>query len=169
MALPPSTSGIRLNLSLRLPRDRFSVPLARHLLSAAMNEIGVVADDEAAVALALSEACTNVVHHAGAATSFQVSISIDPMRCELHVVDEGCGSRPCAPYGMPELAAERGRGLALMQALVDRMVLDSEPDLGTTVHLVKRLHFEESAPGRRLSSAAHPAPAPAVTSARNKG
>lgn len=36
-------------------------------------------------------------------------------------------------------SAERGRGVALMRALVDSIDFDSDPESGTVVHLVKQL------------------------------
>lgn len=38
-----------------------------------------------------------------------------------------------------------------MHALVDQVRLESEPERGTVVHLVKRLRFDESAAARRLA------------------
>ena len=43
-------------------------------------------------------------------------------------------------------AAERGRGVSLMRALVDNVRFESRPQAGTIVHLVKTLELEENSP-----------------------
>ena len=55
---------MELKLTLALPRDEYSVPVARRVLSRSLEVLGV---DEVVVAdieLALTEACTNVLDHA---------------------------------------------------------------------------------------------------------
>lgn len=143
--------GFRLTISLQLPRDRLTVPVIRHLNRAAMAEVGVdsgIADD---VELALAEACANVVKHSGPGDSYRVSITIGPVNAEIRVVDQGHGfdHRSLSPE-MAELGAERGRGIALMHALVDQVRFESRPEVGTVVHLVKELRFDDSVPARQL-------------------
>ena len=149
----PVGRGFQISIELQLPRDRMSVPLARHLLRAAMGELGVMSDDSEAVQLALSEACTNVIAHAGPGDAYEVRITVTPRACELRVFDEGRGFEQSADPTMPQRGAVRGRGLALMQAIVDQVSFTSRPEVGTVVSLVKELRFDESAPGRRLSLA----------------
>jgi serine/threonine-protein kinase RsbW len=50
---------VQLELALSLPREQRSVPVARHLVRAAMRTLGVDADCTSDVEVALSEACTN--------------------------------------------------------------------------------------------------------------
>mgnify|MGYP000515870684 CR=1 FL=1 len=45
---------------------------------------------------------------------------------------------------------ERGRGMALMAALVDSVRFESRPEAGTIVHLVKDLALRPDGPLRRL-------------------
>ena len=81
---PPNVSerkvarGFRVTLSLLLPRDRLTVPVARHLTRAALMEVGVVPGDAHEVELALSEASANVVEHSGADDRYEVSVTIGP-------------------------------------------------------------------------------------------
>lgn len=105
------------------------------------------------IEISLTEACANVLDHAGPGDSYDVSVTIGPDSCELRVIDVGHGfdhatvqseSRP------HDLDAERGRGLRLMHALVDHIELTSAPEEGTLVHLVKKLAFDDSSPARRL-------------------
>lgn len=129
--------------------------MTRHLVGAAMAEAGATADDTAAVELAVTEACANVVTHSGPGDAYEVSIGLDPRNCHIRVVDIGRGfdHEDFTPPEMAGLDAEHGRGLALMHALVDQVLFSSEPERGTVVHLVKRLHFDESVPTRRVLQA----------------
>lgn len=161
---PPSQEGqgeqepdggkraFHLTLSLQLPRDRLSVPITRHLVRAAMDEIGVVSDDGDAVDLAVTEACANVIDHSGPGDAYDVAVTISPSACHIRVVDVGRGfdHEALSLSGMASHDAEHGRGVALMHALVDQVRFESEPERGTVVHLVKRLRFEESAVAHRL-------------------
>jgi serine/threonine-protein kinase RsbW len=161
--IPPDSMGYGVSLALRLPRDAMSVPVIRHLVRYALSEVGVVDDVSHDIELALTEACANVLRHAGPGDSYDVTVTIGPDDCEIRVVDIGHGFdhvsvMETADLGTPDLNAERGRGLGLMHALVDEVELRSEPEAGTLVCLVKRLEFDEKAAARRvLFQALHPA------------
>jgi serine/threonine-protein kinase RsbW len=146
--------GYGVTLAICLPRDELSVPVIRHLTRHALDQVGVLDEISSDIELALTEACTNVLDHAGPGDAYEVTVTIGPERCELRVVDVGHGfdhtSVAISAGSDGGLIAERGRGLGLMQALVDHIELVSEPEAGTLVRLVKRLGFDESAPGRRL-------------------
>lgn len=148
----PGGRGFQVTLSLQLPRDRLSVPITRHLVRAAMDEIGVVSGDADAVELAVTEACANVINHSGPGDAYEVAVAINPYASHIRVVDVGRGfdHRALTLSGMADRDAEHGRGVALMHALVDQVRFESEPEKGTVVHLVKRLNFEQSAVAHRL-------------------
>ena len=147
-----SARGFRVNLSLQLPRDRLSVPVTRHLISAAMAEVGVIPSDLHEVELALSEACGNVIDHSGPGDVYEVAVTIAPTACHIRVVDLGHGFdyESLTPPEMADVDAEHGRGVALMHALVDQVRFESEPERGTVVHLVKTLQFDDGVPARKL-------------------
>jgi serine/threonine-protein kinase RsbW len=134
-----------------LPRDRLSVPVARHLTEYALGEVGVQGSDAYDVELALAEACSNVLTHAGPGDAYDVEIDIGSDNCIIRVIDRGAGFEPPgAPPSMSGHDAESGRGMALMNVLMDNVRFTSEPDGGTIVQLVKRLRFDEATPTRRL-------------------
>ena len=147
-----ATRGFRVTLTLQLPRDRLSVPVTRHLVRAALSEVGVVADDVAPVELALTEACANVTTHSGPGDAYDVAVTIDPVNCHIRIIDVGRGfdHHALSPAEMAGVDAEHGRGVALMHALVDQVRFESRPESGTVVHLVKRLSFDDRVPARRL-------------------
>lgn len=161
----PNRLGYGVTLTLRLPRDRLSVPVTRHLARYALTEVGVLEEIVDDIELALAEACANVLTHSGPGDSYDVSMTIDPDICEIRVIDIGHGFdhvtvMETADLGTPDLNAERGRGLGLMLALVDHIELRSEPESGTLVRLVKTLKFDEEAAARRLLfQALHPSDA----------
>lgn len=145
----PPVPGYAIGLTLRLPRDRVSVPVARHLATHTLREVGASADDIADVELALTEACTNVLDHAGPGDAYDVSVTVRSDRCELRIVDGGHGfAHDRSALGEPP--AERGRGLGLMRALMDAVDIHSEPDGGTRVALVKSITFDQASPACTL-------------------
>ncbi len=137
---------MRLILSVFLPRDRATIPVSRHIVRDALQEIGVAEDCAHDVSIAQSEACTNVVDHSGPGDEYEVSVEIDGARCTIRVVDTGRGfdERAVEEDGAPA-DSERGRGIQLMKALVDRVHFQSDAGTGTAVHLEKTLHFREDA------------------------
>jgi serine/threonine-protein kinase RsbW len=147
----PVTRGFKVTLSLELPRDRLSVPVTRHLVSAAMREVGVITGDTDDVELALTEACANVIDHSGPGDVYEVAVTVAPAACHIRVVDLGHGfDHESLSSQMADRDAEHGRGVALMHALVDQVRFESRPEHGTVVHLVKNLHFDDDLPVRKL-------------------
>lgn len=149
---PPAGYGV--TLAVCLPRDAMSVPVIRRLVRHALDEVGVLEQISNDIAVALTEACANVLDHAGPGDAYEVTVTIGPERCELRVVDVGRGfdhaAVSAAAGDSDDHISERGRGLGLMHALVDHIELLSEPEAGTLVHLVKQLAFDDDAPARRL-------------------
>ncbi|MGD0811369.1 MAG: ATP-binding protein [Acidimicrobiales bacterium] len=153
-AQSPAARGFRVSLSLQLPRDLVSIALLRHLIGVLLAEVGVVDEDSGDVELAVSEAAANVVDHAGGEDAYEVAITLGPTLAELRVIDLGRGFDHTNLSLAGALDDERGRGLLLMNALVDNVGFDSAPEQGTVVHLVKRLHFDDTNPSRRMMLAA---------------
>jgi serine/threonine-protein kinase RsbW len=137
--------------ALCLPRDAGTVPLARHLCGASLRQLGAPPHLIADIELALTEACTNVLKHGGAANEYEISVEITADRCALRVSDTGSGFDHARLRAQEESAtAEAGRGIQLMSALVDEVRFVSEADAGTAVHLVKHLTWPESSIMQRL-------------------
>jgi serine/threonine-protein kinase RsbW len=137
---------MRLELTVSLPHEGRSVPVARHIVRAAMADLGVTPTCVHDVEVALSEACTNVLQHADASDEYEVRLLVDDDRCVLRVVD--VGDRPGRlrldiPIDPPGGEIERGRGLLLMHALVDRVGFAELEERGTVVSLEKRLDYTD--------------------------
>jgi serine/threonine-protein kinase RsbW len=137
-------------------REVLSIPVMRQVLGDTLRGIGLNEDAVTDILLAATEACTNVVLHAGkSAAAYTVAATVDDEACRVEVTDAGRGCRgPGATRrrskhagGTPserELGehgglAESGRGFAIMSACVDEVTLRSVPGRGTHVVLDKRI------------------------------
>jgi len=134
---------VEIKLELQLPRDEASIPVARHLCRNALHGIGVDGDCGADLEVALSEACTNALKHSGTGAEYKVQVALDERHCVITVVDAGHGFDGSSSRSDP--AAERGRGVELMRALVDRVNFHADGDSGTVVRLEKDLAFRDGA------------------------
>ena len=138
---------MEIRYALRLPRDAVTVPLVRTICRDAMGRLGVTSDCQGDVALALTEACANVVQHAGGDDNeYEVEIDFSGGNCHIRVVDKGQGI-DLRDSNRTEtiLDKDSGRGIVLMRLMVDRIAFESRPEDGTIVHLQKRLELEENA------------------------
>jgi serine/threonine-protein kinase RsbW len=133
-------------------REILSVPVMRRVLGDTLRGIGVNEDSVADILLAATEACTNVVLHAGqSAPAYTVAATVDDAACRVEVTDVGQGCRPRHNVvrrdpgrrpAEPGTLAESGRGLDIMRACMDTVTLRSTPGQGTQVVLGKRIHLE---------------------------
>lgn len=133
-----------------LPRDSSTLSVVRHITASALGELGVVSEEIGDVVLALTEAAANVVKHSGADDQYEVHLVIENNTCEIRVIDSGRGfDSDNLGVNMAGPSEERGRGMALMAALVDSVRFESRPEAGTIVHLVKDLALRPDGPLRR--------------------
>ena len=147
---------MEIKMALYLPRDAASVPVTRRVLDRCLETLGVTPDTRADIALALSEACANVVQHAGPGQEYQVQVSARNGQCVIEVVNAGSewlGGNALAGDLVPA-TAEHGRGLQIIHAVTDNMQLTGNDRHGTTVHFEKTLDWLPGAAGQRLFNAA---------------
>ena len=136
---------MRIELVVALPHERRSVPIVRHIVRAAMADLGVSAACVYDIEVAVSEACTNVVQHAGCSDKYEVRLSVEDDRCVLRIVD--VGEHPDElhiPSDPPGGEVEHGRGLLLMRTLVDTVGFESFQEQGTIVSLEKELDYADA-------------------------
>ena len=159
---------MEIQMTLHLPRDAVSVPVGRQVLDSCLETLGVAPDTRADIALALSEACANVVRHAGPGEEYEVQVSTRDRRCTIEVVNAGSGNGKPAPGGFAvadapvAMTAEHGRGLKIIEAVVDNLKLTGNGRQGTTVHFEKTLEWLPGAAGQHLFSPDAEAGDPAV-------
>ena len=145
---------VRIQVVMTLPRETRSVPVVRRTVATALATAGVTPECVGEVEVALSEACTNVLQHAGLGTPYDVVISIGDEQLTMDVVDAGAGfgDLGASPPATVEQDAERARGIALMRELSDRAVFDTVTGGGRSVHLMKHLRWTD--PGAHARPAA---------------
>jgi serine/threonine-protein kinase RsbW len=149
---------MEIQMALHLPRDAVSVPVGRQVLDSCLETLGVTADTRADIALALSEACANVIQHAGPGEEYEVQVSARNCRCTIEVVNTGTADGeqqpPVAVADEPvPPTAEHGRGLQIIDAVVDNLQLTGNGHEGTTVHFEKTLEWVPGAAGQHLFNA----------------
>jgi anti-sigma regulatory factor (Ser/Thr protein kinase) len=132
---PPPTAGRPLPpLEYRFTPSTAAVPLARHLLEDWLVRVPVERAEAADLLLVATELAANAVRHAsGGPGSVSLRASVQGPDVMLEVSDDG--GEPMLLPGpadeLPDGLSERGRGLFLVQALVDQ--LDSSVVDGLTI------------------------------------
>jgi serine/threonine-protein kinase RsbW len=166
---------MEIQMALYLPRDAVSVPVSRQVLDSCLETLGVTPDTRGDIALALSEACANVIQHAGPGEEYEVRVSTRNCQCTIEVVNTGTPDRELSPAGISagtiadgcppggespdrvgvvdeplSAIAEHGRGLKIIDAVVDNLQLTADERQGTTLHFEKKLDWLPGARGRHL-------------------
>ena len=142
---------MKLNVEVCLPREAETVRLIRGVVRDALVHFGVSPECTADIQLALSEACNNVVDHAAADDEYEVRVQVQDHQCAIAVKNVGGGFDAKSLEGvMPDPSSARGRGVAIMRAVMDRVEFESEPEAGDIVQLVKKLELIPDAPLERL-------------------
>lgn len=145
------------NWTLLLPREAQSVVKARRMLQDTASLVGMDPEVSFDLGVALTEACANVIEHAGRAEGYWVAAGISSDRCWVDVVDNGVGFAPhrlaehsglrgCRPAQTALPVAETpegGRGLMLIEALCDRVDIRNHPARGAMIHFERDLKPRE--------------------------
>jgi serine/threonine-protein kinase RsbW len=142
---------LEIKMVLYLPRDVASVPVSRQVLDGCLQTLGVTPDTRADIALALDEACANVIQHAGAGEDYEVQVSARNGRCVIEVINTGTADGRIMLSSEPVPAtAEHGRGLKIIDSVADNLQLIGNEHHGLTVHFEKTLAWLPGAPGQQL-------------------
>ncbi len=153
------------------PRESLSIPVMRRVLGDTLGRLGMDQECISDLLLAVTEACTNVLRHAGPGHRYEVVAEVGKNRVVIQVLDNGRGFNPARirttrrrhhlkrpPVRQAGLLgrrarssdvsqlAESGRGLAIMKACVDDVSLHTGPGRGTVVELFKRCEWRDGAP-----------------------
>ncbi len=119
----------------------------REFVSAAARDFGFSEEETSKIALAVDEACTNIIKHAYKNQSdkkIQVTISRQPNKFEISIVDEGKKFDPetIKPLDLKEhLSRYRrgGLGVYLMRTLMDKVEYHTHSGKKNEVRLTKFL------------------------------
>ncbi len=120
-------------LELDMPSEPSALGSLRGLLRRWLAQVEASDADVYAIVMACSEACTNAIEHSGAAADATIAFAavLVDGDVEVTVSDRGRWREHRPP-------SEQGRGLDLIEALMDEVDVAPRPD-GTTVRLRRRL------------------------------
>jgi serine/threonine-protein kinase RsbW len=130
-------------IQVRIPGSTAYIRLVRDAVDTLADRISLSPEDRAAVKLAVGEACNNAVQHAtsgegGRFGTVAVALHIRPETLEIEVANEGNGFEPEPAMPTAELLTENGRGLALIEMMMDSVeYLHHE---GNTVVRMRKRH-----------------------------
>lgn len=130
-------------VEMRVPATSRYIGVVREMVDAVSAETNLSPMDRAAVRLAVGEACNNAVIHAEPRTrsdvpQITVICWVRPDALQIDITNDGNGYVPVWGGKMPEPMAESGRGMALIEAMMDSV--DSFAHHGkTTVRMHKRV------------------------------
>lgn len=120
----------------------------REFVSGAAREFGFDDEDVSKIALAVDEACTNIIKHAykfDPTKKIAVTIRPGTRALEIVITDNGKQFNPAdlqAPDMKEYLSHYRrgGLGVYLMKSLMDKVEYDITPGIKNEVRLIKYLH-----------------------------
>lgn len=130
-------------MQLSLPTEGRYVGMMRNVAQAVLTDVGVPEEANTDIQLAVTEACANAVRHSDTG-EYIVRLEVGDEGCEVEVVDLGSGFDVSDIRQQAE-DLESGRGLWLMQALVDDLQFVRADD-GTHVRLRKHWDAVEPSP-----------------------
>ena len=116
--------------SVELPTEPEALASMRAVLRRWLRHVDGSEHEIAEVVTACGEAATNAIEHAGTGVPFEISGQANGRTVEIEVRDHG-GWRP-------PREGDHGRGISLMQALMDTVEVEPTPD-GTTVRMQRTL------------------------------
>jgi serine/threonine-protein kinase RsbW len=141
---------VKLSLVLCLPRDAETARLTREVLDASLTALHVGAEIRSDIALALGEACANVIEHADTSDEYEVRVRLTSELCVVEVVDTGRGfdSAILSQARAEQVAtAEHGRGLQIIDALAENLQIISRPLQGAMIRFEKPLQLSPAPAG----------------------
>lgn len=121
-------------IHLRIPPDARYARVVRAAVVEYCSTNGVSDRDLESLLFALGEALANAIEHSHAG-GIDVFCAIDDDEVRATVIDSGHGFTHMPPDSapLPDLFAERGRGIPIMQRCTDIFSIDSLPGSGTMV------------------------------------
>ncbi len=134
-------------LNLRIPSQTEKLNMAREFVADAAKGFGFKEDDINNIALAVDEACTNIIKHAYSYASdkeIDIVVSMKETEFEIRIEDQGKHFNPkqVPVPNMKEYMSHYkrgGLGMYLMKKLMDKVEYSIHPPK-TVVRLVKYLH-----------------------------
>jgi len=122
------------------PQRRGSAAEMRAALRTYLTRYAVDAGVVYEIVLAADEAFVNALTHSASGGEIRVSACVSRGAAEIDVHDEGDGfaHRTSHLRPVPDVSLTNGRGVFLIESMMDSVRVITEPD-GTTVRMVRRL------------------------------
>jgi len=112
----------------------------RNLVASFLRDRGVPDEVVRAVTLAFAEALDNAIEHGGSANGeLDVWLRYSPRFVVVSLMDPGSDKVPLGRPVAADANAERGRGFALMNRMMDSVRVRSYPHGGTRVSMLRYL------------------------------
>lgn len=142
----------RQKFNIRFPSKTANLEMIRDFVNKLAQKGGFDEEVSDQIALAVDEACTNVIKHAhkyDARRMIDVTVNMDKEKIEIIISDKGKGFDPS---GLPKPDLKRyiheakmgGLGIHLMRTLMDEVKYNFNPGTRNQVALVKYLHKESA-------------------------
>jgi len=135
----------RQKFNIRFPSKTDNLEVIREFINSVAQKGGFDEDISDQIALAVDEACTNVIKHAHNYDSrrmIDVTVRMDKEKIEIVIIDKGKGFDP-SKLSRPDLqkyiheAKMGGLGIHLMRTLMDEVNYEFQPGAKNQVALVK--------------------------------
>jgi serine/threonine-protein kinase RsbW len=131
--------------SLTIPSTTDQVARADEFLETLLRKIGVPEDTIANLAIAVTELVNNAIKHGNKLQkdkTVTVMITYKSGKIEITVKDEGEGFNPdkiADPLAEENLMKEIGRGIFIVNSLIDDVKFQFPPEGGTKVTIIKNI------------------------------
>lgn len=130
------------NIELNIPCREAYASVARMQAEAIARRLRFDEEKVQDIKIAIGEACANAIEHGSSRKGVDIHYHINPDNLLIEVKDYGQGFIPPKEeeVDLPlDLLSERGRGLYIMKALMDKVEVKSAPGDGTLVILDKKI------------------------------
>jgi len=126
-------------LDLKIPCREEFVAIARAQAEAIARRLNFCEEDVDDLVLTIGEACDNSIEHGCSEQGVDIHYSISPKQLLVEIIDYGKGFEPEGKgEEIPDLMAERGRGIYIMKTLSDSVKIQSTVGKGSKVTIKKQ-------------------------------
>jgi len=138
---------------LKIPSITENLYLIREFVVKIAKQAGFAEEVQEQIALAVDEACTNVIKHAhkfDAKRPIDINVSLDSAKMTITIIDKGKGF-DATKIQKPDLkkyakeSRHGGLGIYLMKTLMDKVEYDFNPGVKNQVQMIKFLNTAQSA------------------------
>lgn len=127
------------HLDLKIPCREEFVAIARAQAEAIARRLNFSNEDIDDLVLTIGEACDNSIEHGFSEKGVDIHYSISPQQLMVEIIDYGKGFNPEGRgEEVPDLMAERGRGIYIMKTLSDSVSIQSTVGKGSKVTIKKQ-------------------------------